>query len=56
MEKAEETKIIQIVTAFDIYESEDGYKNTTDIYGLGSDGKVYFWNRKQGKWFLHSYE
>lgn len=29
------------------------YESPTMIFGLGSDGKVYFWNDVTGKWLLN---
>jgi len=29
------------------------YTSPTVIFGLGSDGRIYFWSEDTGKWYLN---
>jgi len=42
-------KIVQISTV----PLPDQYSVSGEVYGLGEDNKIYFWNWKEGRWQLY---
>jgi len=49
-EKSEKVKIISISTA------ANGGDDLEDVYGLGDDSLVYYWDYNFGGWWLHQKE